>query len=166
MSRSKIPDPQVRDAAEQYDDARKLLRQQPRGFGVLLPLLNTAAVAVELFLKSLSSKLVHTPSGNVEGMSIVHAIPEMKHHRLAELLDNIQDDVRTKLESSFADYMTDQAGTTLRDSLIPYEGLFAVSRYPFEPATDVGKYPLDLLMELSAFLRTFVANLKPIDRIE
>jgi hypothetical protein len=164
--RREIPDPQVRDAAEQYDDARQLLQQQPPGTGVLLPLLNTAAVAVELFLKSLSSKLVHVPVDSFEGLSTVHAVPEQKHHRLVELFDSIQDDVRRQLESSFASYTTGQAGTSLRDLLLQYEGLFAVSRYPFEPATNIRKYPLMPLMELSTFFRKFVADLEPIDQIE
>ena|ERR1051325_693676 len=67
--RREIPDPQVQDAAEQYDDARQLLQQQPPGSGVLLPLLNMAAVAVELFLKSLSSELVCVPVDSFEGLS-------------------------------------------------------------------------------------------------
>jgi hypothetical protein len=160
--RREIPDPQVQDAAEQYDDARQLLQQQPPGSGVLLPLLNTAAVAVELFLKSLSSELIHVPVDGFEGLSTVHAVPEQKHHRLVDLFDSIQDDVRSQLGSSFAG----QTGTTLRDLLLRYEGLFAVSRYPFEPATDIKKYPLMSLMELCDFLRKFVADLEPIDQIE
>ena len=163
--RMEIPDPQVRDAAEQYDDARQLLHQQPPGSGILLPLLNTAAVAVELFLKSLSSELIHVPVDSFNGLSTVHAAPE-RTHRLVELFDNIEDDLRSQLESSFAGHTTSQSGTTLRDLLLQYEGLFAVSRYPFETATDIKKYPLMPLMELSTFLRKFVADLEPIDRIE
>ena len=53
--RQEIPNAQVRDAAEQYEAARKLLTQPP-GSGILLPLMNVAAVAIELYLKSLSAK--------------------------------------------------------------------------------------------------------------
>jgi hypothetical protein len=160
--RREIPDPQVQDVAEQYDDARQLLQQQQPGSGVLLPLLNTAAVAVELFLKSLSSELIHVPVDGFEGLSTVHAVAEQKHHRLVDLFDSIQDDVRSQLESSFAE----QTGTILRDLLLRYERLFEVSRYPFEPATDIKKYPLMSLMELCNFLRKFVADLERIDQIE
>ena len=45
-TRREIPDPQVRDAADQYEAARELLSAQPPGSGVLLPLMNTAAVEV------------------------------------------------------------------------------------------------------------------------
>jgi hypothetical protein len=156
----------VKDAAEQYDDARQLLQQQPPGSGVLLPLLNTAAVAVELFLKSLSSELIHVPVDGFDGLSSVHAEPELKHHRLVELFDNISDDVRSQLESDFTTNTLGQAGTSLRDMLIMYEGLFATSRYPFESKANIRKYPLTPLMELSALLRRFVANMNPIDQIE
>lgn len=163
--RREIPDLQVQDAAEQYDDARQLLQQQPPGSGVL-PLLNTAAVAVELFLKSLSSKLIHVPVDGFNGLSIVHAEPELKHHRLVKLFDNISDNLRSQLEADFALYTSGPIGKSLRDVLAMYEGLFASSRYPFEAKTNIRKYPLMPLMELSAFLRAFVAKMKPTDQIE
>ena len=45
--RQEIPNPQILDAADQYEEARKLLAEQPPGSGVLLPLMiftNTAAI--------------------------------------------------------------------------------------------------------------------------
>jgi len=41
--RQEIPDAQVRDAADQFEAARKVLDAQPPGSGILLPLMNTAA---------------------------------------------------------------------------------------------------------------------------
>lgn len=164
--RRRIPDLQVLDAAEQYDDARQLLHRQPPGSGVLLPLLNNAAVAVELFLKSLSSELIYIPVSGFDGLSKVHAEPELKDHKLVSLFDGISDDIRRQLESQFATYTSIQTGTSLRDMLRAYEGLFAASRYPFEARGDIRKYPLMPLMDLSAFLRTFVANMEPVDQIE
>lgn len=161
-----IPDPQVRDAAEQYDDARQLLQHQPPGTGVLLPLLNTAAVAVELFLKSLSSELKYVPVDDFDGLSSVHAEPELKHHRLVELFNNLSADVRSQLEVNFAANKIGQAGTSLHDLLEMYEGLFLRSRYPFESKADIKKFDLMVLMELSSFLRRFVANMRPTDQIE
>src|SRR5215831_18321384 len=76
--RMQVPDPQIKDAAEQYDDARQLLQQQPAGSGLLLPLLNTSVIAIELFLKSLSSHLSYTPVKDVAGLSTVHAIAERR----------------------------------------------------------------------------------------
>ena len=45
------PDSQIRAAADQYEAARQRLDMAPPGAGVVLPLINTAAVAVELYLK-------------------------------------------------------------------------------------------------------------------
>jgi hypothetical protein len=161
--RMRIPDPQVRDAAEQYDNARQVLERQGPGTGVLLPLLNTATVAVELFLKSLACELVHEPvKGGPIGLSTVHADPEKKNHCLVELLDVIQEDVRENLENTFLN----ETGKALRGILTGCEGLFQHSRYPFESkARDVSEYSLSDLMMLAEFLRKAVANMEATDRI-
>jgi hypothetical protein len=51
-----MPDPQVKDAADQYDKARRVLEALGSFSGVLLPLLNSSIVAVKLYLKSLNSE--------------------------------------------------------------------------------------------------------------
>lgn len=166
--RMEIPDSQVRDAAEQYDDARRLLQQQPPGSGLLLPLLNTAAVAVELFLKSLSTELIYSPIEDFDGLSIVHSKPELQTHRLEAQFDKILDDVRDDLESAFSK----KSDVPLREMLRRYEGLFQVSRYPFEPPKGkktlkpISEYPLMELVGLSDFLRSFVAELAVCHRID
>jgi hypothetical protein len=174
-TRREIPDMQVLDAAEQYDDARQLLERQPLGSGVLLPQMNAAAIAVELFLKSLSTKSIFVQQTDFDGC-IVHAKPDVPNHHLVELFDNVPDDIRDDLELRFKTSELTRFATCLRDLLATYEGLFTASRYPFEPkrdvlqypftARDIRDYPLDPLMELSAFLRTFIAGLTPVDRIE
>jgi len=156
---------QVLDAAEQFDDARELLQRQPPGSGVLLPLLNAAAVAVELFLKSLSTESIFVPQSDFDGYK-VYAQPELKHHRLHELFDNIPDDIRIELEARFATAGITTSATSLRDLLMTYENLFMASRYPFEAELDIRNYPLAQLMELSTFLRTVIAKMKPVDKIE
>lgn len=166
--RMKIPDPQVRDAAEQYDDARQLLQRQLPGPGLLLPLLNTAAVAVELFLKSLSSELIYSPVADFDALSTVHAKPEAPTHELETLFNKIPNDVRDDLERSFKK----KSDVPLREMLRNYEGLFEVSRYPFEPKKEknpqkcISEYPLIELMALSEFLRIFVANMESRDQID
>ena len=46
-SRREIPNPRIRDVADQYEQARLLLSTQPPGTGILLPLMNVAAMAME-----------------------------------------------------------------------------------------------------------------------
>jgi len=99
--RQEIPDPQVRDAADQFESARKLLDAQPDS-GLLLPLMNTAAIAIELYLKCLSAEKVYTDSG--EGWSKISAKPAIHCHVLTTLLDEVGGDVERKLDAFRAGY--------------------------------------------------------------
>src|SRR5690349_8739778 len=88
--RQEIPDPQVLDAADQYEEARKLLAKQPPGSGLLLPLMNTAAVAVELYLKCLSAELIYIEDEHMPEVSRVYAAPTIASghgHGLMALLN-------------------------------------------------------------------------------
>jgi hypothetical protein len=88
--RREIPDPQVRDAADQFEAARRILDAQPPGAGVLCPLMNTAAVAIELYLKCLSAEKVPVDAGG--GWSRVSATAEHVHG-LTTLLDKVEVDL-------------------------------------------------------------------------
>lgn len=164
-SRREIPDPQVRDAADQYEAAHELLSAQPPGSGVLLPSMNTAAVAIELYLKCLSAETLHVPTGDDSGCVTVHAAPVLsgkKGHELTALFDKIPDDVRSELERAFQS----ATGDGCRDMLARCEGVFSASRYPFEAGMDLSSFHLPTLMRLSRFLRKFVAGLEPRETIQ
>jgi len=161
--RQEIPDPQVRDAADQFDDARLLLNAQPPESGVLLPLLNSAIGALELYLLCLSAVRIHTPLSSFPGHSIVTAEAKRKGHGLVSHLKNIPRDVRKLLEQ---EYKTTPTGGTLEEALRQYEGLFAASRFAFEKRKKLDKYPLPPLMALCSFFRGFVWRMEPFERIE
>lgn len=163
-SRRKIPDPQIRDAADQYEAARQLLEEQPPGLGVLLPLMNTAAVAIELYLKSLASETVHVPCDDGLGGHMVHSEPAIRGHILVQLFDKIQDDVRYDLAQAYE--KNKSASGSLRDDLAQLEGAFMRTRYPFEPKADLSVIDLKGLMSLSSFLRKFVVALEPRETIQ
>jgi len=162
-NRQKIPDPQVRDAADQFDDARRLLNKQPPGSGVLLPLLNNAIVALELYLLCLSAVKIHTPASDFPRSSIVTAEAKRRGHGLVSHLKSIRGDARKLLEQ---EYKTTPTGGTLEEALRPYEGLFAASRFAFEKGKKLDKYPLSPLMDLCSFFRDFVWRIEPSERIE
>lgn len=167
-SRREIPDPQVRGAADQYEAARELLSAQPPGSGVLLPLMNTAAVAIELYLKCLSAEKLHVPTGDASGCVKVHAAPVLagrKGHELTALFDAIPDEVRGNLERAFGKFQS-ATGDGCRDMLARCEGAFSASRYPFEAGSDPSSFDLSTLMRLSGFLREFVAGLEPRETIQ
>jgi hypothetical protein len=160
--RQEIPDAQVRDAADQFEAARKVLDAQPTGSGILLPLMNTATMAIELYLKSLSAELVFTPIDDAIGGNRVTVAPAFGH-RLTALLEKVPADVRGGLEHAFTNR---SGGLTLHAAFERCEGAFAASRYPFELGAHLSKYPLDLLMNCSAFLCDYIGALEPVDRIE
>lgn len=162
-TRQEIPDPQVRDAADQFESARQLLWAQPPESGLLYPLINTATAAIELYLKCLSAGKVYTkPAG---GWATISAKLSMRSHVLTTLLDDIDGDLQHELDSTFRDELSAFGGLSFRDVLSRCEGPFQESRYPFEPESDASKYPLGLLMACSHFLQQFVAKLQTKDKI-
>ena len=169
--RQAIPDPQVLDAAQQYETARGILwaAAQP-GTGILLPLMNTAAMAIELYLKSLSAEVVHVADEGLPGVSVYAkpAVTNRKGHVLAGLLDELDDDIRALLEAAYAEALqpTLKQQPGLRDVLAGIDGAMVASRYPFEPDKDITKYKLDHLMRVPTFLDEFTRNLEPRDRIK
>lgn len=154
------PDPLVRAAAAQYDAARQLLAAGGGpGSGVLFPLLNASIVAVELYLKSLAASQVNKVWSFVPVFWTVHAKPEKRGHGLIALLEAIPNGIRITLEQEFE--RGSHSGGPLHAVLENYEGLFEISRYPYEVESNVQKYPVAPLMRLVDFLRDFVASRAP-----
>jgi hypothetical protein len=165
LERQRLPDPQVRDAAEQYDAARRLLQAEGPSAGVFLPLLNAAVVPLELYLKSLASERVHQFWSFVPAIWKVHAEPKVRSHTLGAVFDAIPEDIRATIEQEFA-LRGVKGSTTFRQALEKYEGLFRISRYPFEIDADIRTYPLEPLLRLVDFLGAFVAALPKTERIQ
>ena len=153
--RREIPDRQVKDAADQFDAARQLLLAQPPGSGVLLPLLNAAIVAVELYLKALAARQIFEPVAGSE-WSKVHAEAQGRHS-LKDVVAEMPPEVREALEDTFRGRYQFE----FSDALAGYEGLFSMSRYPYEPSSDITKYPFGPLMTLCDFLCEFVTTVEP-----
>lgn len=171
-SRREIPNPSIKDAADQYDQARLILKKNPPGIGVLLPMMNAAGMAIELYLKCLAAEVIHIPEQNafrpdmpeideVQSYS-VHAKANAGGHKFNLILDEIEDDIRCRLESSYG-ATTERS---LREDLSKIDGILVKSRYPYEPQNDPTDINFQILMSLSAFLRCFVANLEPRETIQ
>jgi hypothetical protein len=168
-SRQESPNPQIRDAADQYEAARRLLVTEAPGSGVLLPLINVAAMAIELYLKSLSSQSVHIPVEDFPGLSKVTATPSLrgpKGHKLVALLDKCQNDLIRELEAGFRTEYSGEGNLSLREALEQCEGAFAASRYPFDHGMNLSNHPFRILMATSEFLTKFVGKLPHRERIE
>jgi hypothetical protein len=160
--RQEIPDPQVKDAANQYEASRKFLENQPPGSGVLLPLLNVSAIAIELYLKCLSSEKVYEPTGDSVGSSIIHAKP-LRGHDLKRQFGFIPNEIKVAIDQEFK--KTSTAITDFESMLERCEGVYAASRYPFEEGNEIPETIRDL-MRCSAFLSEFVNKLEPVETIE
>ena len=161
-TRREIPNPQIRDAADQYEQARRLLENQPQGMGFLLPLMNSAAMAIELYLKCLAGKVIHVPERYGLGGYVVHAQANTGGHKFTTLMCAIEEDVRNLMESSY----TKATGKELKHDLGTIEETLVVSRYPYEPDKDPSRVSLQTLMSISEFLQSFVAHLEPRETIQ
>ena len=168
-SRREVPNPSIKDAADQYEQARLILSGHPPGTGVLLPMMNAAGMAIELYLKCLAAEVIHIPEQKTDTPEIdepqsysVHAIANEGGHEFNLILDQINDDIRCRLEYSYK-AKTDRS---FREDLSTIGGVLVKSRYPYEPQNDPTDINFQILMSLSAFLRCFVANLEPRETIQ
>jgi hypothetical protein len=164
--RKEIPDAQIRDAADQYEQACRLLAGQPSG--VLLPLMNVASMALELYLKALSAELIHVEDDLIPEVSRVYAAPAItgtQGHGLPGLLLAMPDDVRAALVEAFDAVLKPAWHIDLQTTLSALDGVLMASRYPFEHGTDITKYDLKQLVELTGFLARFVRTIPETDRI-
>jgi hypothetical protein len=96
-TRREIPDGLIVDAADQYEEACRLSFKQPPGSGVVLPLMNTAAISIALYLKSLSAKRIYTADTDMPEISKVSVYAEKECHALKSLFSAISQDMRDKL---------------------------------------------------------------------
>ena len=161
-SRREIPNPQIKDAAEQYEQARQILAKQPPGAGVLLPLVNSAAMAIELYLKCLAGEVIEVPESDGLQSCVVYAQANTGGHQFTTILCTTDEDIRRQMESIYLK----STHRHLKHDLSTIEGALVVSRYPYEPDMDISRVCLQTLMSISEFLQSFVASLEPRETIQ
>ncbi|BCL75620.1 hypothetical protein JHS3_13560 [Jeongeupia sp. HS-3] len=160
--KKQIPDPQVKDAADQFWTAADLLRAQPPGSGVLLPEIINSVLALELYLKSVSSysiiKDLEDYGNGVRG-GVVTAQPEKSTHKLSQLYDTADDWVRTELESEYSTSTLYQNGKTLRDLLLRHDNVFVAVRYVYEDSDPLRSLNIAELHQLAQLMKGVVETL-------
>ena len=161
-ARREIPNPQVRDAADQYEQARKILHHQPAGTGVALPMMNAAAMAIELYLKCLAAEVIHVPESADPEASLVYAQARTGGHKFTKMFCRIDEDIRSQMEAVYVK----ATGRELQHDLRSIEDALVVTRYPYEPGMDISGISLRTLASISEFLQSFVACLKPRETIQ
>jgi hypothetical protein len=126
-----IPNPQVAGHAGQIAETAIYLYDHIQEIDFCVPsVLLEGALALELYLKSLSSRTVYHPLDGVHGFQLT-ASPTRRTHFLQELFDEIDDPIRVELQQAYA-APPSSAAAPLRDALGLYNNLFVDIRYAFE----------------------------------
>jgi hypothetical protein len=164
--RWQIPDRQIAGVADQYEKACRVLRAQPPGSGVALPLMNSAAISIELYLKSLCAERIYMQDTMMPEASVVTAYASVAGHLLTPLFEAIYDDVRSKLIEAYEAKCRLELNEDFLVALKRLDGAFSASRYPFESGKNVSGYKLQSLACMANFLREFVHALPPEEIVE
>ena len=147
-SRREIPNPQIKGAADQYEQARLLLSTQPPGTGILLPLMNVAAMAIELYLKSLAGEVIHLPESDDLQSYVVYAQENKGSHSFGDILSLLDENLRCDMESTYVNETRRQ----LEDDFSAIESALVVTRYPYEPDMDLESISLKTLRSLTEII--------------
>lgn len=159
---SEIPNQQILEGAKYYSHAHEMLDQSGSDL-VLLPAIHCAAIAMELYLKSLCGQNVYTPSPYAQDVDLVTAASP-HGHCLPSLYDKAPQHFRERLDKEaftkerLRAYLN-QGDTGVvhnrffRDVLEKLDGrLFTPSRYPYEAGKSVSGLSLDVISDI---LRVF-----------
>ena len=145
-----VPDQQILDAARQYHAGYRQLDRQPPGSGVLLPALSSAAIAVELFLKSFAAYQVEMPENDGTGVVIVYPSLPRRSHKLVDWFW----DTPTEFQTIFTEECLNRPHLARHGgpegALEALEGLFQAARYPYERDQDITRYRLQTISECLA----------------
>jgi hypothetical protein len=130
-----IPNPHVLDSAEQFYDGASVLNEMPPGSGVLLPFLTTAVLAMELYIKSMTSWSVtkdYQDYGNGVSGGIVSAEPQQRGHELSNLLNSVLPEVKDNINALHSKKVIECNFDGLIEQVKKYDRLFVDVRYSYE----------------------------------
>ncbi|WP_120512952.1 hypothetical protein [Photobacterium salinisoli] len=133
--RIEIPNSSVLDSADQFYDGAEFLRQLPPMSGVLLPMITNAALAIELYIKSLCVRSIikdYKNFGNGVYGGRVTEEPLTKGHDLSSLLLIVGNEVIDNIDSLHADGAIQYSFSELVQLVKPYDKLFVEARYSYE----------------------------------
>ncbi|MFQ2614755.1 hypothetical protein [Aeromonas caviae] len=165
--RLEIPNLMVFDSAEQFYDGAKILNELPPGSGVLLPIITSAALALELYIKSLNVRSVIEDyraykNGGYGGR--VKEIPFKGTHVLSTLLNSVIDEIKRDVDGLFKDGVITHSFCDLVELVGPYDSLFVQVRYYYE--NDVlSNLNITELFECIEIVRNVITKITPIHRV-
>jgi hypothetical protein len=152
-----IPNPDVKAHADQFADAALFLFEHMTKINCVPSVLLESALAIELYLKSLSSRTVyHSVSEDPQFGYRLTAKPTKRDHRLQELFAEIHPEIRDELEQAYTANPMIEGVSRLIDALNDYDNLFVETRHVFERNAGTGK-SISNLIHLLKWLRTHVS---------
>jgi hypothetical protein len=157
MPEYEIPNPQVRAHAEQIADTAIFLYGHILEINCVPSVLLEGTLAIELYLKSLSSRTIAHPLDGIAGYQLT-ATPMCRTHLLDDLFDAIDEPIRNELQVAYAAAPAIPRVTSLRDALNRYRSLFVGIRYVFE-ARDGGGNDITGLIDLVKLFRRVVSGM-------
>ena len=152
-----IPDMLIVSVADRYLQAASILRFHVSATNLAFPVINAAIVAVELYLKSLNATTVYSKINDPDGFRQLHSKAMSRDHHLSGQFEDLNFDVRSKMEDAWRDADDFQfEPRTLRVLLREFDGVFQKTRYPFEQNNGVDGVNIGRLIDLACFLKTFI----------
>ena len=156
-----IPNPQVRDVADQFCDAAELLWAQP---GVVVPQIINSVLAIELYLKSLIAYSVIKDMqyyGRASGgiVTVERVKSGKTGHELTDLYDLADDWIKGEFESKYGESSIYKSITDFRGCLGAYDSAFVKVRYLYEDSSYFERLNSGELRELMKLIRTTVGLL-------
>lgn len=133
--RIEIPNSSVLESAGQFYNGAKILRQLPLGSGVLLPMILNAALAIELYIKSLCVRSIikdYKYFGNGVYGGRVTEVPLKTGHTLSSLLESVSNEVKENIINLHTDEVIQYSFNDLVQLVKPYDRLFVEARYVYE----------------------------------
>jgi hypothetical protein len=155
--KKEVPDPQVKDVADQFFDAAEILWVAHSG--VLIPAIINSVLAIELYLKSLNAysviKNLQDYGDGVRG-GLVTVEPETSRHELTRIFESLEGDVKIALETAFARSSIFTSGVSFKDCLRKYDDAFIKVRYVYEDSTSFRRVNNSELQQLMKLTRSVV----------
>ncbi|ELL0571259.1 hypothetical protein Q6U63_000528 [Vibrio fluvialis] len=162
-----IPNSSVLDSADQFYDGAEFLRQLPPMSGVLLPMITNAALAIELYIKSLCVRSIikdYKNFGNGVYGGRVTEEPLTRGHDLSSLLLIVGSEVIDNIDSLHADGAIQYSFSELVQLVKPYDKLFVEARYSYENDT-LSNLDITGLFHCLTTLRFTIQKITRIERI-
>ena len=174
--RQQMPNSHIQDSADSFKAAWDLLGIQNPGSGFVLPQINVGAIAIELYLKSLSAFMIHTPdtarqtklddsTGGSEKnfeegtLTVVTAKPTQLGHGLTTLFETIDADIQEDIKLAFLS-KCHTSKYSFPEALAALEGAYIESRYSFELGHDISRYNLKNIENVVQLLHDFVSEME------